>query len=276
LVGTPDDEGGRKTIVGITFEFMELSEDKTIAIFQGDIQNRSNEDCVKERLREAIMKTEDGNLHMHNIAVPQHTVQVHREINDTPIPGLEMDWDKMRLSCDWKAMFTRFYAEEKHYNRLMDTFLEDNKVAADEMKEKMERGLMSMGDLFKQAMEMVGDTNKISYKRARRARVSRMMQENNWGSWNWDQDEENKKNEKKVLSELAKLRQWASTQDDNDFDGEKDDNGGDSSDGEDAEWEDADDDDESDGEVSMTEEEMEAMIDRMDEAMGGGAPPTIS
>jgi hypothetical protein len=275
-----EEEGG-KQMIGITFEFKELSEDKQRAIFQDDLHDtepgRKNVDRIISRLKSATMKTEEGTLQMHNIVRPEHTVQVHRDINDTPIPGLEIDFEKLQLSFDWKAMYTRFYGEERHYNQLMATFVEDNKGAADEMKLAMERGEMDMGAVFKRAMDLIGKSNKVSYTKARHDRVSKMMAEEGYKSFKWSEDE--LLEVRKAVEKLSDQRQYASMEDDSDFDGETGGGGGReySDDSEDEGWEDADDDDEeSEGEVSMTEEDMERLIEQMDDNMGAGVPPTIS
>jgi hypothetical protein len=277
------DEEYNKHMTGITFAFKELSADKKTAIFQDEHHDVEIHDValpedkmldhVKSGLKFATAKTKEGTLQEHHILRPEHTVQVHRDVNDTPIPSLEMDRDNLRLSCDWKAMYTRFYGEERHSNRLMAAFVEDNKGAADEMKIKMEGGEINMGDVFKEAMDLIGKSIKVSYEKARHDRISRMMREEGcnfeWSDYALEEHE-------KAVERLSQLRQYASMEDDSDFDGARSGGGRNfSDDSDDEEWEDAGEDDESDGDVSMTEEEMEQMISQMDENMAGGAAPTI-
>ena len=55
------------------------------------------------------------------IVGPQHLVRIRGEVNDTELPGLEINEQKREISFDWREAYNRFFFEERLYNNYMET-----------------------------------------------------------------------------------------------------------------------------------------------------------
>ncbi|CAG8972165.1 hypothetical protein HYALB_00009713 [Hymenoscyphus albidus] len=233
---------GMKTFLALEYGFDSLIENGDKAVFETDPGDEECRDEVKMRQREAM---ED-----HSVFLPRHTVQINRELFDTPIPGLEVNSKDWTITFDWKAMFTRFYGEERHYHRSVAEFAGRQKEYADELKAKMQRGEMDMMQVMSKAFTMIADWSHGLYKVARRTRISRTIKEQG-EEWYWDTlDEDMIEEEKRALEDLAKRRQFASMED-------SDDEGDDETSDEDIKDDEDDEDDEDADEEESEEDEWE-------------------
>ena len=160
---------------------------------------------------------------------PPHTVQIRRELNDTPIPGLSIDYDSMTLSCDWRGLFSAFFAEELLVHNLHDKAMEKFQARRDTMIENVHAGRMDMADALQQVLKVYGDESHKARKLARRARIRWQYEQEGYSGWKPREEEEDKINE--VLKERIF---FASAESFSDEEGGDDDE----AENEDGEWED--------------------------------------
>lgn len=233
MLGMARSRDGTKTYLGLEYEFDCLIEDKDAAVFGTDAGEEEFHKEVNNRLREAV---EDRGT-LYPVFLPKHTVQINRELFDSPIPGLEVNYDDLTIRFDWKALFTRFYGEERHYHRLVAEFSGRQQRFAEELKRKMQRGEIDMQEMMQRAFMMIADWSQKSYKAARRARISRSLKEQgdnlDWETLSGDMAAE----EKEALETLAKVRQFASMEDSDDEVSDEDEDD-DEEENEEDEWED--------------------------------------
>jgi hypothetical protein len=234
-----------KVVLDTEFKFHALSDDKITAIFEGDI-GEDYRDEVRGRLKERIAET--TNAYAYAITGPYHQVQVHRDLNDTPLPGLTFDAENIHLSLNWRELYTRFYGEELAYHNGLKNWHTDNEALKDELVGKAGTGQAGMMEALMKAVHAFANGSDEIRKVTRRARIQRQFKEIG-DDWDFestgDPDEE-----KQVLNRLAEARQLTSMEDDSDFD--RDESEEDGSEEED-EWEDASNDDI--GEEDVDEEE---------------------
>ncbi|KAL8838682.1 MAG: hypothetical protein Q9176_004922 [Flavoplaca citrina] len=50
-------------------------------------------------------------------ANPRHYISIAKDANDTELPALEWDSERIEISVDWQQMFHKFFAEEDAYQR---------------------------------------------------------------------------------------------------------------------------------------------------------------
>ncbi|KAF4627489.1 hypothetical protein G7Y89_g10664 [Cudoniella acicularis] len=240
------DEIGR-IVLNLEYNFSHLSNDQRIAIFETDVGDPEYTTEIRQRLKGIIADQE----RLLFIESPPFNVQIHRELNDTPIPGLSIDFENFNLSCDWRGLFTRFFGEEQIYHKYLTKWSENNKAWATRMGDQAARGEIDMMTVIQNALESFAGASDESRKKARRARLNKQGKEQG-KDWDWDViGDENE--DKLVLKRIAEARQLASMGEDSDFDEEEDEEGEEDEDGdeddEDDEWEDASDNDETeDGE----------------------------
>lgn len=54
---------------------------------------------------------------------PPYTIKVRRSINDTDIPGLEINYEAREISFEWTTMYDLFFCEEEYVRRKKDEAL---------------------------------------------------------------------------------------------------------------------------------------------------------
>jgi len=233
-----------KIILDSEFEYESLSEDKKTATFKASIAE-TYENITFNAIQER----------MNDIENPQYTIQIHRDLNDSPIPNLSIKAEENSLQLDWKGMYTCFYGEELRYHKGLTVWTEKAKQDL-----KAQTAQMDMVETMRLAIEAFAVASEESRKAARRARIVKQFRDKGevWdGERVWDEDEE-----KQILEKLNEARQIASMAEDSDFDEEEEetdeseeDEEEEEGDEEEDEWEDASDDGDEDEDV---EEEAEA------------------
>jgi hypothetical protein len=212
------------------FDFSHLSEDNTHATFKIDETADKYKPEVRKRIRNAVEE--------RMIEAPQYEIQIHRDINDGPIPGLSMDYENLQLTCDWREMFSIFYGEEQIYHKLLNKWVKDQEQWTIGLREKMQRGKLDMGKMLEQAVGGFASGSEDARKIARRARIRREFLRLDGTEWDAELDGDLAQ-EKKALKFLKDSRFDCSFQalsDDDEEEGkERSDEGG-----EEDEWEDED------------------------------------
>jgi len=224
-----DDDEDTDVSLNSEFEFLHLSEDKTLATFQIDETDEKYKAIIRKRLREAV---ED-----RIIEAPQYDIQIHRDINDGPIPGLSVDYENLQLTCDWREMFSIFYGEEQIYHQMLGKWVKDKEAWTIGLREKMERGELDMGKLIEQAIGGFASGSEDARKIARRARIRREFQRLDGSEWDaeLDGDLELEKQALKHLKDSRYICSFETHSDDEDEDEDEDED-------HDDEWEDEDED----------------------------------
>jgi hypothetical protein len=186
--------------------------------------------------------------------LPRHPIK-SRSAVWFPIPGLRVDYEKWELSCDWRALYTCFFGEDKLYHHHSTKFVEEKEAWASDMRQQMERGETEMMAVMMKAVPTFADGSDEAKKIARRARIARQCKKK--GSETEFEDEEEIAEEQAILKGLKDMEFSAGLEEysDDEVDAEESENqgGSDEDEAEEDEWEDED-------EVEETEYvEMEAL-----------------
>jgi hypothetical protein len=182
-----------------------LSEDKQTAVFKTD-------DDFDENLLDKIKGRLEGSA-LDDINVPKHLVQVHRDLNDTPIPGLSIDYEKLELSCDWKGLFTRFYGEDLLYYQYQAVWAKEKEEWVVDLGEKARRGELDMAQMIQKTMHAFADAVEDSRYKARTVRQRHQYRERGEEFRILEESAQ-----KALMKRIAKVRQLASLEDDSDYD----------------------------------------------------------
>ncbi|KAH6720967.1 hypothetical protein BKA61DRAFT_570597 [Leptodontidium sp. MPI-SDFR-AT-0119] len=217
------------------FDFLSLSEDGITATFAVNTDDLPEilQPRARKRLREYV-----GNM---DIEAPKHTVQIRRDVNDGPIPGLSIDYEKLTLSCNWRELFGAFYTEEYLCDKFTAKALEKRATWLEELKAQVDRKELNPMEVMKKALTAFEDDSKDCRKLARRARICWQFKIHDGTEWDFGRDGDEAV-ERGCLAKLQKIRFSASLEvfsdeesgdDDGDEETESDED-------EDDEWEDTD------------------------------------
>jgi hypothetical protein len=229
MLGETWGEDGR-IIFDSEFEFSHLSEDKTHATFKITEFDEKYKPEIVERLKAAV----EG----RTIESPQYEVQIHRDVNDGPIPDLSVNYENLQLTCDWREMFSIFYGEEQIFHKYLRKWVKDQEKWVVALREKMERGELDMGKMIEQAVGGFASGSEDARKIARRARMRREVQGLEGIEWDAELDGDLEQ-EEKALEHLKYSRFIFSFETHSDDEDEEDEDASE----EDDEWEDEDEDD---------------------------------
>ncbi|KAG6811212.1 hypothetical protein H0H92_008507 [Tricholoma furcatifolium] len=122
---------------------------------------------VSKKLRSAI---ECGNL-THD---PPIHVQIRRDLNDTAIPGLEFDFDKLEAIFEWKGLYSAFLREEAQISRRTREKAESLKS---ELLAARDSGKMTEMELLNMAFTGFANFDDEIRKAVRRERICREVWE---------------------------------------------------------------------------------------------------
>jgi hypothetical protein len=226
--GELHDEEIGQVILDSEFEYLHLSEDKTTAVFKMDSGAEDYHPVIRERLQR---------FESVNFEDPQHTVQIRHDLTDGPLPGLSLDYQNFHLSCNWRELFTAFYAEIGLCSRLDIEFVKSQESWAAGLRQRMERGEFDMMAMLEKVMSGFAVGTGDNLKKVRRARIRRQFKEVNI-EWKGD-DEYFQDIERENLKALAQKRQFIGMEEYSDNGEEEED--GSSEEQSDEEWEDEED-----------------------------------
>jgi hypothetical protein len=187
-------------LLNFEFEFDRFSEDNYTAIFKAEEYPEELAPIVWKRLPEYLE-------HM-KIEAPLHTIQIRRDINDGPLSGITMDYEKSELSCDWREMLSAFYGEEHLYQNHTKNWVASKEAWTRELKGKMDRGEMDAMQVIEKAIFAFADGSDDSRKIARRTRIHQQYKRLYGLEWDMEQDGD-KQEESKILTKLLQMRQFA-------------------------------------------------------------------
>jgi len=191
-----------KVLLDLRFELSHLSEDKSTAFFKVDPP-------VNAKYKPLVCNAIKSYLHANQFEMPLHTVQVRHELNDTPIPGLHIDYDTMVLSCEWRGLFSTFFAEELLVHNLREKALEKFQAQRDALIENVHSGRVDMIDAMQQVLIACGDENDKARMKARRMRIRWQYEEESPG-FEWRPEEWDLMEEERINRELKEMIFFAS------------------------------------------------------------------
>jgi hypothetical protein len=116
------------------FTFSHLSEDKNTSVFA---DRRGDYEGYLKGTFDDILREWASNINL-NFEDTHHTIEIaSRDLNDTPIPGISINYEAAELSCDWRGLFTAFYCEQLLYERLMGKWERDEEPWTEEVKQSI-------------------------------------------------------------------------------------------------------------------------------------------
>jgi hypothetical protein len=169
---------------------------------------------------------------MKQFEKPPHTVQVRCELNDTPIPGLSIDYENMVLSCDWRGLYSAFFAEELLVDKIRDREMESFNTRRTALIDNVHGGQVNMIAAIQQMLGQYGNASDEARKQARRVRIQRQYEQEGYSGWKpseGDTEEEDRIN--KTLKERIFYASAGTFSDEEGGDGEEPED-------DDGEWED--------------------------------------
>lgn len=194
-----------KVLLSCNFEFSHLDPDPLIG--RVTFTEKECADIFKKKLISRLKSIfEYGNL-AHD---PKVIVQVRKDANDTQIPGMEADWDKLEISFDWKKMYSAYFREDKEYHRRLGAWVrfiytiispqhtyhlltsiqvDTQKDAMLNIREQVDKGELDQLESFKRVFTMFGDSYQETRKQVRRSRIRREVWENDEVDWELSNDE---------------------------------------------------------------------------------------
>ncbi|KAL9065882.1 MAG: hypothetical protein Q9161_007935 [Pseudevernia consocians] len=158
--------GGKVDLRSISFGFGRFANDGETAIFKV-------EDCAEEYMSE-IMQRVSFCISTASIERPGQLVCFRGNVNDTDVPGLAVDKESREISFDWRAMFSRFCAEEKLKHYLYRKCLSDEGDGG--IKEKVDRGEADRSETMSALIGITVGSFDESRTYARRARIRRQWE----------------------------------------------------------------------------------------------------
>ncbi|KAL8890206.1 MAG: hypothetical protein Q9192_005901, partial [Flavoplaca navasiana] len=174
-----EDENIEKvSLNGTGFEFKCFSEDSatgtTKAVFEleEDIY-----DGFKARITSSLstlmyVYTEPDNWLEECYANPRHYISIAKEANDTELPALEWNSERIEIALDWEKMFHKFFAEEDAYQRAVHDALDGQ---GPRLRAKLDAGEADKMECFEMAFKILGDAHDNSRKSTRRDRLRRQL-----------------------------------------------------------------------------------------------------
>jgi len=182
----------------IPTDFVRFDDNKTRAIFvlNKDRLDKDDEEELEENMREwrkamnVYLGTGlEGNSGRRDL--PPWFIELPPDVvNDTELPGLEINYEAMEVSFEWKEMYRLLFREEEFVTSRTERYYAGNLEEAEGMKERILRGQMSMEDAIKGVLARVKDVEEAARSDARRRRVREWYREKDGVEWVPAEEEE--------------------------------------------------------------------------------------
>ncbi|KAL8653205.1 MAG: hypothetical protein Q9226_003946 [Calogaya cf. arnoldii] len=105
-------------------------------------------------------------------AYPRYYISIAKEANDTGLPGLDWNLEKIEISIDWKEMFNKLCGEEDAYQRMVNAAIDSQ---GKKLREMLDDGEIDKMEGIEKAFKVLGDAWDNSRKRTRRQRLQRQL-----------------------------------------------------------------------------------------------------
>ncbi|KAF8069321.1 hypothetical protein FPV67DRAFT_1669327 [Lyophyllum atratum] len=216
--------------------------------------------CVPEYRPELISRLRSRLAYGNPAHNPKILVQIRREVNDTAVPGLEVDYDGLEMSVEWKSMISAFLREEKEYSRRNAEWAESKKPSLRETRARIDGGELGEMEAIEKLLHMFGNMIHDTRKDLRRERICREVLEKDGVEWTWHGNEDARALEK-LKDQRAALGWGEPYSDESDGDDDRD------AMNEDSDEEDEDEDFEDEDEGDEDDEDEDEDDDEEDEEM---------
>ncbi|KAI0973703.1 hypothetical protein F4678DRAFT_425590 [Xylaria arbuscula] len=125
-------------------------------------------------------------------STPRHKLDVGGLINDTALPGLEVDWEEHAISFLWKEMLNAFFGEEDYMRRLeangSGEFFENGELKDDKLRSLAERA--RAGDTEALEEYLTGSLALVARSERNRQQVVREERFRKWYAKNADSEQD--------------------------------------------------------------------------------------
>ncbi|KAI0814135.1 hypothetical protein GGR55DRAFT_634142 [Xylaria sp. FL0064] len=191
ITGTVYDVDDDKHQLSLALEFQKLTGDNDErAVFSEDryYYDGSSKARLSESGRTLLTEITDQWKHyFYDYAMPApntafstspHVLSVFRVVNDTALPGLEVNWEEHTITVLWKEMLTALFGEEEYVERLRKNDIREGRerVRPSEEKAKELRELFEAGDnesIIEFMKSDANNANKMDNERRQMARRER-------------------------------------------------------------------------------------------------------
>ncbi|OIW22989.1 hypothetical protein CONLIGDRAFT_687065 [Coniochaeta ligniaria NRRL 30616] len=95
---------------------------------------------------------------------PPHVITMGGMVNDTELLGLQVDFDRLEMSFDWKHMLTNFLAEEERVRHLERTAKMGQHSRLADMRERLHAGRLDLDDALLTGVDMTRMQEQIRRK----------------------------------------------------------------------------------------------------------------
>jgi hypothetical protein len=128
----------------------------------------------------SVMDRWEENVKNLKPELPYYTIRVSDMVNDTALPGLELDREGRRVSFNWRGMYRAFFKEEARLRERRKTWEAEVATKLEEQRIKRCKGeKISVDDVPK-----IWTIAKIVFKKQiRRARLKEFYDDNDEKSW---------------------------------------------------------------------------------------------
>ncbi|KAF2820960.1 hypothetical protein CC86DRAFT_397517 [Ophiobolus disseminans] len=111
--------------IPVTFDRLGKGGDKHIAWFSDTRPVNTVCDGGGKKSQEqyvTIMQRWDENVRVSRPEMPNYTINIHGIVNDTTLPGLEIDVHQRAIQFEWRKMLQLFYREHERLHYLKDVW----------------------------------------------------------------------------------------------------------------------------------------------------------
>ncbi|KAJ4376893.1 hypothetical protein N0V86_006330 [Didymella sp. IMI 355093] len=117
--------GPHEPAITLNFERLGKGKEGGVAFFSGHFRGHKTANAAtKDKTKAVIMQRWLENVERRKPELPNYTISIGDMVNDTHIPGLEVDEKEYRMQLDWRGMLELFFREQAK--------LEEPKAARDE------------------------------------------------------------------------------------------------------------------------------------------------
>ncbi|KAH7057252.1 hypothetical protein B0J12DRAFT_738049 [Macrophomina phaseolina] len=179
-LGMVRDRRGKKVYLKLVLAFDRLAEgDRGRAVFRdakvdAKVRGRGVEEALVERWKDAMRLYRGGGDGDGRIDLPPYTVAVRQVVNDSELPGLEVDYERREVSFDWRGMFDMLFGEEMYAMRLnYATRKLPGGSKANDIQGMIKTGKIELFSGISQMMRVISERERLAYRDARRVRIKR-------------------------------------------------------------------------------------------------------
>uniref|UniRef100_A0A0W0FHI2 Uncharacterized protein n=1 Tax=Moniliophthora roreri TaxID=221103 RepID=A0A0W0FHI2_MONRR len=195
--------GLNKFSLGVVFCFAQVDpDDRERAIF------RIQEDCP-DHFKPMLRQRFDSLFNQAGSPAqqPRAIVQIRRHANDTSVPDMFPDREKLEIKVNWVGVYSEFFKEEKEYTRRLEVFVRSSffvhhvyrtyrhgtqmdklDQSATEMHQKLELGELDLMSFLQSAVGTFPDGSRDLRRAIRAERIARNVKKESGIDWDDSDD----------------------------------------------------------------------------------------